>query len=303
MIIYGQENVGGKPWIDFSSLSILMRCPRWYYWRVKRNLTTAGGNSALINGKAYHESRATYRQGIIDGKSHIQCKKEALESIYPIMAEIVEDDPVRNISVALDTLDNYFDRWEGDSYKPLLVEIGFAFLLPESDYIVVGKIDEFAQTPFGDAIIEFKTTTIVGERWHSRASQNLQIDIYVTGIYLNTGTLPFGGVIDVVPLHKDKSKRKPPFRIGPSPRSEEDIDLCISDITAWCKTLTRYEEERFFPRITETCVPLIGFKCPYLLLCNLNKNPYKGDIQVPAEYKEESWAPFEALNIIKEGGK
>ena len=150
MHIIGSENISNKPWLDYSSLTLLQRCPRSYYWRKKRNLT-GGGTAALINGKAYHEARATYRQSIHDGLDHESAKKKALVAATPIMLEIKEDDPKRNLTVALEVLNSYFDYWKGDSYETIWTEVGFAFDLV--NFVVVGKIDEYAISPWGKVVM------------------------------------------------------------------------------------------------------------------------------------------------------
>lgn len=299
MKILGVENLRkGTRWIDYTSLSTLASCPRAHFWRSKVGAVSV--NSApLINGKAYHEARAVFRQAIKEGAEFIEAKKSALASIIPIMQEIPEGDPVRNLTVAYETLDNYFERWKDDiTYKPVLIEVGFAFIVPETDLLVVGKIDEIADSPFGRVIIEFKTTSIVGSKWSSRGVVNLQLDIYTTALYLNTGEMPFGAVMDVVPLHADKKKRQEPFRIGPTPRSKEHIDETLRNLIVWHETFKRYESINFWPKASqETCTPLVGYTCRYLKLCELNPFPFSGKpLQISGDYKIEFWSPLEELS-------
>lgn len=279
----------GKPWIDYSSLNLLQRCPRAYYWRHIQNVTTTEDGAALINGKAYHEAKATYLQKIIEGATHIEAKKESLLALYPIMQDITADDPKRNITVAIKTMNHYLDFWNGGSYAPLEVEIGFAVDL--INFLFLGRIDSFETCPFGKVCVETKTTTIVGERWQYRGDPNLQIDGYVAAKYITNGEMPFGGVLDVIPIH-DK-KIIDPFRIL-APRSEQMIEHWIEDIQEWWITLDRYKNSSIFPRNTENCIPLIGFSCNYRLLCKMFPQPHKmQEIPLPGEYKIEEWIPFE----------
>ena len=290
-----------RDWIDYSSLSMLQKCPRSYYWRVVRSVSP-GSSAALINGKAYHEARAVYREMRQEGTSHEEALASALKAMTEVMKDIPDDDPKRNLSVATDTLVHYFESWRNDAYyKTKMVEVGFAFPVPGQDFCVVGKIDEVAELPYGEVVMEFKTTTIAGERWHMRADVNLQIDIYLTAIYLLTGSLPYGGVLDVVHIHNDSRRRKSPFRIGPVPRSEQDVELCLHDVVEWWKTLQRYHEDNIWPRHTEACLPLIGYSCSFLQLCKEIPDPFTGtDFELPSGYTIEKWAPWEALIVEKE---
>lgn len=279
----------GSPWLDYSSLTLLQRCPRAYWWRHRQFVTDAVTGSALINGQAYHESKATYLQSIIDGKSHEEAKRLALEALGPIMFQIQVDDPKRNITVALDTMNYYFDYWVNSNYTPLQVEVGFAVDLGE--FFFVGRIDSLEKCSFGEVVMETKTTTIVGERWQFRGDPNLQIDGYVAAQYIITGKMPFGGVLDVIPLH-DK-KRIEPFRFL-APRTEMSVETWLSEVTQWYNTLKRYDESGMFPRNTENCNPLVGYSCNFRILCKMFPNAHlMKEIPLPGEYKIEKWQPFE----------
>jgi len=260
----------GVPWLDYSTLSMLQRCPRSYFWRMIQGVTTAVDGVALINGKPYHEAKAVYLQKTVDGFSHEDAKKEALLALIPIMQEITQDDPKRNLTVAAKTMDFYLDFWKDDAYSPIDVEVGFVVDL--INFFYVGRIDSFESSPFGDVVMETKTTTIVGERWQFRGEPNFQIDGYVAGRYITTGKMPYGGVLDVIPIHDKKLIN--PFRIL-APRSEQNIEHWMEEVQEWFITLQRYKESKMFPRHTEMCIPLVGYSCNYRLLCKMFPTPHK----------------------------
>ena len=290
------STIGDKPWLDFSSLSMFMRCPRSYFWRSRMNLTS-GSSNALINGKAYHEGISTYHEAKFKGISHEEAKVVALKVVEPIMAEIRDDDPVRNITVAHETLWSYFDRWRDEPYSTIETEIGFAVDLIH--FVFVGKIDRYVGSPMGKMIMETKTTSIVGDRWFQRGKPNLQIDGYVSAIFINTGEMPYGGVLDVIPLHKDSSKRRDAFRIITT-RVESDVDHWMRNIQEWWLTLKRYDEDGIWPMNTEMCVPLLGWSCPYSTLCDMYPDLNHSGMDIPEEYRREEWHPFEELKTAVE---
>ena len=82
----------GAEWLDYSTLTMLQRCPRSYYWRMMQGITDSIDHSALINGTAYHEAKAVYLDCIIAGKDHEEAKREALVAHIPIMQKIKQDD-------------------------------------------------------------------------------------------------------------------------------------------------------------------------------------------------------------------
>lgn len=277
------------PWLDYSALSMFQRCPMSFYWRMVQHITPAITEASLINGQAYHEAKAVYLQAMIDKKFHEDAKQAALDSMIPIMQTITQDDPKRNLTVAIKTMDHYLDFWKDDLYKPIDVEIGFAVDL--IDFFFVGRIDSFESGPFGKVVMETKTTTIVGDRWQFRGKPNLQIDGYVASRYILTGEMPYGAVLDVIPIHDKKIIL--PFRII-TPRSVEDVENWIKEVRMWYFLINACKRENHFPPHTEMCMPMVGFSCNYRLLCKTYPSPFHlPEIPLSGEYKVESWAPFD----------
>ena len=281
-----------RDWIDFSGMSTFARCPRQYYWNYIQHLQA--DKTALINGSAYHEAKARYYIERKNGLPHEFAKELALAELPPIMALITKEDPKRNLSVAHATMSNYMDLWEHDQCKTIEVEVPFAMELGEA--LIVGKIDRVGAGAWGTVIEETKTTTIVGTRWPRRAKPNMQIDTYVTAHYVLTGEMPFGGVLDIIPVtDKVGKKGTEPFRI-PCPRTEADVESYIEDVQIWWATKKMYKENELWPKNPEVCVPLLGFECSYSLLCSMYPS-VKGleSIELPEHYKKEEWFPFPEL--------
>lgn len=279
----------GTPWIDYSALSLFQRCPRSYYWRMIQHVTPDPEGAALTNGTAYHTAKAVYLQCKMDGADHTEAMATALEAMTPIMLSIKNPDKYRNISVAHRTLTNYFNHWKDSHYVPKAVEIGFAIDL--INFFFVGRSDSFEKITFGDVVVETKTTTIVGERWQFRGDPNLQIDGYVAARYITTGEMPFGAVLDVIPIHD--SKLLDPFRIL-APRTVKDIEIWMEDLQHWWNLIQQCKASGIFPKHTEMCIPLVGFSCNYRLLCKKFKSPHHmEEIKLPGDFKLEPWVPFD----------
>lgn len=283
-----------KPWVDYSSLKMLCHCPRSYWWRIHQHITY-GDTAALVNGKAYHKAISTYHNLVKDGCKTDLAIEAGLKAMEVIMRDITIEDPRRNVTVARDTLIQYFRRWIDEPYRTIEAEVPFAIDL--GDFMFVGSIDRIADSPFGVVVMETKTTTIVGERWGSRAKPNLQIDGYVAAVAILSGLNPYGGVLDVIPIHEDQSKRKSAFRIGPSPRSDEDIDNWLRNVREWWRVLCDFRANNFFPQNTEVCVPILGMSCGYTILCEKYPNPFGHEVyEIPEEYRREEWVPYEELS-------
>jgi PD-(D/E)XK nuclease superfamily len=283
-----------KPWLDFSSLSIFMKCPRAYQWRMIKEITTSGCKAALINGEAYHEAIATYHRSKLAGASHDEAKELGLRAMVPIMKLIKVEDDKRNLTVAFSTVDNYFEFWKDEACTVEQVEVSFA--VDMMDFLYVGRIDSIKRSPvFGQLVNETKTTSIVGKKWSERTNPNMQIDGYIAAIYITTGNRPDGGILDVIPV--DAKLKEKPFRFITT-RTEEDIDTWARDIQSWYKSIELCHDMNYFPRHGDplnSCVPVLGYSCDYVTLCRMYPRIPEGEIEIPSEYMIESWAPFQEL--------
>jgi hypothetical protein len=282
-----------KPWLDFSTLNLLMRCPCSYFWRVEQEIDISAPSPAILNGAAYHDCKAAYYNARKSGKLHDVAIVEAIKVLKESMKELKSDDSKYSLTNAAETMINYFDLWLTNEHSTIDVEVGFAIDIV--DFAFIGKIDRTVDSFMGRGIEETKSTSIVGDRWQLRGKPNLQIDGYYAGYYISTGVLPKYAVLDIIPvvLEKDRNKRGRPFKLLTT-RSESDLDMWLSNIREWWNTLCRYKDSGIYPKNTEMCVPLVGYSCNYHQLCDLFPNPYKmKDIEIPDKYKRELWQPFE----------
>jgi hypothetical protein len=284
--------------MDFTNLNRLMRCPRLYWWASIQHIDTVGVKAALVNGEAYHECKAAYLKMKLKGVDHETAAVAALEVMEPIMARITEPDVKRNISIARQTMHNYFEIHKDEVYETLEVEVPFAVDLGE--LLFVGKIDAIKNWPgFGLVIEETKSTSIIGTRWAQRAKPNMQIDGYFSAAATIMGKVPWGAILDVIPVTKDPNKgTNQAFRIL-TVRNQRDIDLWIQNVRYWWQTKMEYESKGFFPQNTENCTPLIGFGCDFTTLCEMYPDPHEIDsIKLPASYEVSEWVPFEELRNV-----
>ena len=304
-----------KLWLDNSSMSLLKLCPRKFFLRVEQQITAAETPAALSTGSACHLSKATYLKAKMKGVPHIDCKAVALMAVSKAMLAIPNPDDLRNEAVIHKVMSNYFDRWKDEPYTTTHVEIGFAVDL--DDFIFVGVIDAAKQlAAYGRMIEETKTTTVVGERWHLRTKPNAQIDGYVAGWYINTGEMPYGAILDIIPIYdetrtrekgpaaqKKKAEKNKPFRFI-TVRSKEDVDNWIVNIKEWYSHLMRFKETRVWPMNTDACAPLVGFTCEYLPICTEYPTVQNLDsMELSSIYKRELWEPWDISRLRKEGEK
>ena len=280
-----------KDWIDYSSLNLFMKCPRSYYWRCEQNITSSTDSSALINGKVYHDTISTFHNHLLSGVDFNIAKSVALESVLNSELGTIKDNSKHNTTVAISTLNNYFDTWKNEEYTTVHVEIGVAADL--GDFIYLGKIDRVVNSPFGLMIMETKTTSVVGNRWLMRGKPNLQIDGYIGAYYINTGEMPAGGILDIIPINEKSLKQ--PFRVL-TMRTRKDIENWLHNIKHWFRIIMECKSNNHFPMNPENCIPIIGANCIYYTLCNLYPHIDTSTYDIPDEYKVEKWMPWEIPN-------
>lgn len=298
-----------KTWVDNSALSMLKLCPRKYFLRIEQHITPAETSAALSTGSACHLCKATYLRAKQAGHPHEDCVAVALLALSKAILEIPNPDDLRNETILLRVMEGYFKRWKDEPYKVGEIEIGFAVDL--DNFIFIGLIDATKMLDaYGLLIEETKTTTIVGERWHLRTKPNSQIDGYVSGWYINTGEMPYGAILDVIPIFdetkvRDKKSvaKKQPFRLL-TVRSKQDVDNWIINTKEWFSHLLRFKDSGIWPLNTDACAPLVGFTCEYLPICS--KYPSVLDIrsmEVSSIYKREEWEPWEISRLKQEDKK
>lgn len=275
-------------WLDYSTLTNFMRCPRMHYWRMHHHITTDG--IALKFGKAFHDGMAVWNM-TKDSMASILKFKEA-------MKDITEEDPKRNLTSGVEAFLAYFERWKDEEYETIDVEVGFAIELESHHgaFTFIGKIDRIMDSPsMGIGIMEHKTTTIAGDGWLNRADPNLQMDGYITALSTLYGKRPFGGVLDVIHIHEKPISRKPAMRII---KTKWDADDWSANMASWYDKIIDCDEQNFHPKNTEICRPIIGYSCNYQELCSLYPNPYGlEEITVPGKYIIQPWHPLEHIEI------
>lgn len=278
-------------WLDYSTLSSFMQCPRKYYWRMHHHLTVT--NSAMTFGKAIHAALAEWNVTKNVDKS--------INLFIESAKTITDEDPKRNLTVGIETLFQYFKTWEGEPYTTIATEVGFIIEISpverEEPFVFVGWIDRPCDSPMGFVAMEHKTTTIAGERWLQRAEPNLQMEGYIAALATITDKPIYGGVLDIIHIHDVAAKRKFQRII----KTKFNPEQWAKNISFWMSQIRFCNGMDFHPENTNNCVPLMGYSCEFLELCSLYPNPYKLEtIDIPSKFSVEEWNPYEKM---KNGGE
>lgn len=280
-----QKQKQEQEWIDFSTLSSFMKCPRKYYWQTRKNIRVS--SSAMTFGKAIHDALASY---FVDKNI-----EKALSAFKSIALGITEEDPKRNLTTGEDILLHYFEIWKNESYTTLMTDVPFAIELgKEKPFLYVGKIDRVVESPIGIGIMEHKTSSVAGERWLNRVNPNLQMEGYIAALQTLINKPCFGGVLDIIHIHEKRAQRKLQRVI----KTQYDSENWARNVVVWMNRVRKDNEMNFHPQNTEACAPLFGMTCEYLEMCNVYPYPYSfEEFGVPEKYEIREWHPFEELKV------
>lgn len=286
-----------REWLDYSTISTFLRCPRRFMWQYIFHLRPSEANEAMTFGSAVHAAIATYRRYILRQDFDGIKRGDAIQEAFKVGSDILKDggvsgnDPRYTLTSLAEVVSEYLERWSEDYYIPLEIEV--PFVVDFGDFVYCGSIDEIAEgTGFirGLMVKEIKTTGIVNDKWQERVKPNLQIDGYVAAVYAMTGTIP-NAFVDVIYTAK---KRKPSQRYTTT-RTIDDILSWEENIFNIHEDIKRCYERWFFPKNTEMCVPLIGYSCSYRDLCMRHPSVKSTKLEDydPSGYIIEEWHPLE----------
>jgi hypothetical protein len=279
--------LNGREWLDYSSLVELMRCPRAFQWRCEKHLALPP-NIKMRRGSGIHKALSIYYSSTSNDRA-----KKALDTYLQTFSAEEMNEPTlkKEIDNGVLALLKYFKRWERETYTTISTEIGFAFDAKEFTY--VGVIDRFVDTrQFGRMPLETKSTGSP-YNWGLRTKPNLQIEGYMIGIYALTGELPLGGILDVIPVGSRCDKIEPERYIGM--RTKDELDIWLINVQSWWHNLCSYREHKFFPQNTEECIPLVGFQCDYIPLCQKYPKGVEGEMEPEGEFVYTPWTPYPDL--------
>lgn len=260
--------------LDNTMVDCFNRCPRKFYWRHVRHLTTLGKIALPLSfGTAIHLALEVLYKGAT--------KEEMLMAFIASYGDIDDTKGIRTTENGLKILEAYYTRYIPElNWNVLHTEDHTAVEL-SSDILFVGKIDLIVEYLGIIYIVDHKTT---GQMWSFISEPCHQF----TGYVHNAQELGFncqGAIVNLIGVYKVKTEFQRPMTM----RSARDIEEWKNYI---CNTKLRIDdcfEREYFPQFSHSCFSY-NSKCPYMELCICN--PSVQDYIVEGSYQEEKWEPW-----------
>jgi hypothetical protein len=249
--------------------------------------------------------------------------KEGLPPPHEIDLSTSEDLLPRTPAVALEMLEEYYDRRHRSIMEWEILEIERPFAVPldpdDDTLFYVGRIDKVVR-PMPSSVrgIEHKTTTsmrlnnkrqTISPMFRESFSPNAQVDGYLYTLHMLYPEESLRNRVDVYVDGALVHKIGQDVQFIPVDRQVGHLDNWLWETHHWIKQI---EEQRAalaeasgfdkylsaFPKNTNSCFDF-NSACQFLPLCKARPNPLTWD-EAPAGYKEERWDPLDHIGTPKE---
>lgn len=275
--------------INFSSLDLILTCPRKAQYLLQQNLHKETQSPPLIFGSAIHKALETWYSLPYDQRAlkervtqanfanpteghtgAIKALQAFVTAMEPLSA--LEDDS-RSISNGLKILQEYFKLYINDGLeiyhddKGPCIEREIEFVIHEDESMRVtffGTIDAIMRDTFQQQVyvMDHKTTSALGKEFFNRLNPNYQYTGYILGAQKVLGIDTNSFLINGIQVAKTKAGFARQFTY----RTEEDFEelrkACVHAIKLYAECL----DTGYFPQHSPGPCSNYG-GCQYLDLC------------------------------------
>ena len=267
---------------DNTMIKAFQSCPRYYYWRHIRHLTTRTKPLPLLFGIAIHEGMETYYKTNDDVK--------AIEAFAQSFG-LVEGDDKRNLDNGARILASYMREYPiaAEPWEIVHVEKGFEIVLEEGLHYC-GRIDMIIEwSNYGKLIVDHKTASWISDNYMKAHATDRQFSGYIVGMKQYFPKV-YGAMVNVLEVPKTL-KRDPKVQRELTTRSEVDQALWVVETKQIVAAIRKCEEATTWPMNAPFYCTAWNRLCDYFPLCTSKCHP--DNARIPEEaYVVEEWLPF-----------
>ena len=276
--------------LTYSALRCFDECPKRYAWRYQRQLEAIDKPEALVFGTIIHKVLECWFQ-----TSDAQRALELVDRLIPNGGD--------RWCRARAMIDGYLDRYPTEDFEVVGVESQFSSRIhnPKTGYKsrrfdIGGKLDLLVKDQHGVWIYDHKTTRQISGQLIEKLWSDKQLLIYAKYAQEVLGHRIVGCVYDILEkpsLRRRKIKgtdeheddrsfyeRLRAWHLDPARYHREQVyyrpqDLYYigEDIWAATKDIMAYQKQGYWRRNTNQCLPFVGAKCDYTMLCQAHIQP------------------------------
>lgn len=305
----GLEHYHKREWIDSSSLTRFVRCPRMFFYQYGCGLAEEEEHPALTYGSGLHAAIPYLHRGDLDEAMM------AFEEVWGDKDDLA--DPKRNTKLATRLMESYMQSHSGgrsiyeivpppdqrleiddgisDDEIPFAIDVGLPIPL-------IGRIDACGRhRDTGDIYaVEYKTTSFLGTNFFMSFEYNTQILAYTLALSTMTDKPVKGAIVEGLQVAKTKCE------VMSHPVTIEDWKL--REFIGWMKRkvglMLGCEASGEWPKSPCGCSSfsmfggLPSFPCPFMSLCHQVEDwtVLKGLFRV------DHWKPFKMKDKDKKHG-
>lgn len=269
--------------VDYTSLSTFLVCRKKYYWRIVRGITGKIPPLAAEFGRCIHLALDVWH------------KEHNLENAIKIFeSNFVEDpsDEKRTLAVGRKLLSLYAEKYAHEGFKVLAFEQEFSVPIPNTDHLLIGRIDKIIDWDGAIMIMDHKTTSRLGYEYFFKIRPNMQFDGYIWASRSIGYPTCNGILLDALLVAKGLTIPSQLSRLTPLARctdfrTDKDLERYISNLQAIIRDLKLCYDTNEWYENTESCCDFI--ECPYRRICKEEQDLHERIIEM--DFKVEPWSP------------
>lgn len=301
---------------DNTSLSLLKRCPRKYYYSMIENWNRKHTAAPLSFGSFFHrglELFDRFRQKGLDYQAACEqmVKQVAIESEMDsivfdpntlvetkVKQRYATDDNKRNLYTLLRSLIWYLDHYKNDVFETIVlpngkpaVELSFRIEMPfkvnDTQILYCGHLDK-AVTHGGLAwVLERKhTVRTLGSYYFDQYIMDSQPTGYAFALETLSHRAVGGVIIDAAQVAVGFTR----FQRAFANRRPERINEWLENTKEWIQLAADFANANHWP-MNETACAVMG-KCPYIDVCSAPKNMREQYLNT--QFEKRVWDPLKS---------
>ncbi len=310
--------------IDNYALTMYQKCPALYQLRHILRWQPRALSAALGYGKVIHSGLETWYSNIdLPNSERLELAKQTILDKWP---DNQPTDDFRNADKARELLERYSKEYPQETWKPLLIEVPFAYELgrwilhckncfrwnvpfnlegaarnecatcmaslePIEYGGIFDMLVEFNPGKYGTLyVLDHKTTSQLGKMFFHQFFISNQITGYVWGAQQASGRKVGGAIINALCT---TIGGKISFDRSMTNRSEQDIEVWKDDVAATCNRIRMSELTGHWERHTDQCMGKYGL-CAYHNV-HILSDPAEQAQRLATDYIQDTW-DFENRN-------
>lgn len=294
----------GVQWAwNATSLTLLMECPKKYYYAQVIGWRAKGPSVHLDFGGHYAKALERYHKLRADGQDHRGALASAVAGALDDTwlnrepdgsggAPWVSDHNAKTRETLIRSIVWYLENWKDDPCKTVVLENGAAavelsFQLPVSDSVtLVGHLDRLVEFQ-GDLYVQDQKTTgsSFSARYFDQWDLSVQMSTYTLAAKAVFNTPVKGVIIDAAQIAVGFTA----FQRGFTFRTERQMEEFLSTVHHYVGQARQFTEAKQWPMNTTACDKFGG--CQFRKICS--KDPGQRERFLRADFEIKPFNPLE----------